>query len=418
MASRRIRSSGENDAAPRARHIGLPCRQDAARRAAGVQRLRSRGGQPHGGTDPRAHDRPDGMGRVDRARQSDLARLAGPGLGRRRAALLHRAGRVRRGVERDAARCRARGAVVPGARCRRAAAHGAAGDDAPSRRRADPRRELLRGRHRDRARGDRSGHAAAGVRVIRQLAAGNWRPRLAVIACVVCFSAGVFGQTYKAPPATFADTDRRAKLEKAFPDIDRLVEKYAADTHVPGAAWGVIVDGELAHTGVTGYRDVPSKAPVTPDTVFRIASMTKSFTAMAILKLRDEGKLSLDDPAEKYVPEMKALVYPTADSPKITIRHLLSHAEGFPEDNPWGDQQLADSDEQLSALIKAGIPFSNAPGIAYEYSNFGFAILGRIVGNISHAIHGARGLPAGAADTPTADYTRYVTENILKPLGM
>jgi CubicO group peptidase (beta-lactamase class C family) len=135
---------------------------------------------------------------------------------------------------------------------------------------------------------------------------------------------------------------------------------------------------------------------------------------MAILKLRDEGKLGLDDPAERYVPEMRALVYPTADSPRITVRHLLSHAEGFPEDNPWGDQQLADTDEQLSALIRAGIPFSNAPGVAYEYSNFGFAILGRIVANISHRAHGAR----GAAHTLTDDYTRYIADHILKPLGM
>jgi CubicO group peptidase (beta-lactamase class C family) len=139
--------------------------------------------------------------------------------------------------------------------------------------------------------------------------------------------------------------------------------------------------------------------------------MTKSFTAIAILKLRDEGKLGLDDPAEKYVPEMKALVYPTADSPKITIRHLLSHAEGFPEDNPWGDQQLAKSDAAMSAMIKAGIPFSNAPGIAYEYSNFGFAILGRIVGNVSRTSRGTRG-------SETDEYTWYVTEHVLKPLGM
>jgi CubicO group peptidase (beta-lactamase class C family) len=250
-----------------------------------------------------------------------------------------------------------------------------------------------------------------------KLTTGHWQ-RLAVAAGVICCSAGVSGQTFKAPPSAFSDPDRAAKLAAAYPEIDRLFEKYAADAHVPGAAWGLIVEGRLVHTGVTGYRDVPSKAPVTPDTVFRIASMTKSFTAMAILKLRDEGKLSLEDPAEKYVPEMKALVYPTSDSPKITIRHLLSHAEGFPEDNPWGDQQLADSDEQLSALITGGIPFSNAPGLAYEYSNFGFAILGRIVGNIGHGLHRADGIPTGAADTPTADYTRYVTENILKPLGM
>ena len=230
------------------------------------------------------------------------------------------------------------------------------------------------------------------------------------VGCLV-LAAGVAGQnaTFKAPVPRFTDPGRRAKLEAAFPEIDRVFQAYAADAHVPGAAWGIVIDGELAHTAVTGYRDVPSKAPVTPDTVFRIASMTKSFTAIAILKLRDEGKLSLEDPAEKYVPEMKALAYPTSDSPKITIRHLLSHAEGFPEDNPWGDQQLADTDEQLSAMIRDGIPFSNAPGVAYEYSNFGFAILGRVVANVVDP----------SPKTPRVQaYTTYINENVLRPLGL
>jgi CubicO group peptidase (beta-lactamase class C family) len=245
-----------------------------------------------------------------------------------------------------------------------------------------------------------------------KLIAGSWKRRAAVAAGCLVLAAGLSAQgapTFKAPVPRFADPGRRAKLEKAFPEIDSLFQDYAAAAHVPGAAWGIVIDGQLAHTGVTGYRDVPSKAPVTPDSVFRIASMTKSFTAIAILKLRDEGRLSLDDPAEKYVPEMKALVYPTSDAPKITIRHLLAHAEGFPEDNPWGDQQLADTDEQLSAMIKAGIPFSNAPGVAYEYSNFGFAILGRVVANVSRGTD---------ATSPTAAYTKYVAENVLRPLGM
>jgi CubicO group peptidase (beta-lactamase class C family) len=85
------------------------------------------------------------------------------------------------------------------------------------------------------------------------------------------------------PPAVFADPQRRAKLQTAFPEIDRLVADFMKRTHVPGAAWGIVIDGELAHVGVAGVRDVPAKAPVDRNTVFRIASMTKSFTAMAIL---------------------------------------------------------------------------------------------------------------------------------------
>ena len=216
-----------------------------------------------------------------------------------------------------------------------------------------------------------------------------------IVLCLVTAALASGGWT---PASAQAD---RAKLAAAFADVDRLFTDFATQQHVPGAAWGIVVEGQPAHLGTIGFRDISTKSPVTADTVFRIASMTKSFTAMSILKLRDEGKLALDDPAEKYVPEMKALKYPTSDSPKITVRHLLSHSEGFPEDNPWGDRQLADSDEQLSALIKGGIPFSNTPGVAYEYSNYGFAILGRIVSNVSGA-----------------KYPEYVSANILKPLGM
>jgi CubicO group peptidase (beta-lactamase class C family) len=190
-------------------------------------------------------------------------------------------------------------------------------------------------------------------------------------------------------------------LSSAYAEIDRIVRDFAAREHVPGAAWGVVRDGELVHVGTTGMRDIATKSPVTRETVFRIASMTKSFTAMAIMKLRDEGKLALDDPAERFVPELKGLRYPTSDSPRITVRHLLSHAEGFPEDNPWGDQQLAATEEEFSAMLRKGIPFSNPPGLAYEYSNYGFAILGRIVQNV--------------AKMP---YRQYIALRILAPLGL
>jgi CubicO group peptidase (beta-lactamase class C family) len=206
---------------------------------------------------------------------------------------------------------------------------------------------------------------------------------------------------FQADPPRFADPQRRAKLAGAFPEIDTLFRDYAARSRVPGAVWGIVIDGELAHVGSMGQLDLGTKAAPDADSVFRIASMTKSFTAMAILALRDEGKLSLDDPAERYVPELKALTYPTSDSPRLTIRHLLTHSEGFPEDNPWGDQQLKVSDAQMAKMMLGGIPFSNAPGIAYEYSNYGFAILGRVVTRAS-------GMP----------YNEYLAAKILRPLGM
>jgi len=206
---------------------------------------------------------------------------------------------------------------------------------------------------------------------------------------------------FKADAPRFTDPARRQKLGDAFADIDRLMEDFTRREHVPGAAWGIVIDGELAHLGTTGMRDVVARRPVEADTIFRIASMTKSFTAMAILKLRDEGRLALDDPAERYVPELTGLTYPTGDAPRLTVRHLLSHAGGFPEDNPWGDQQLSATDEAFTAMMRGGIPFSNSPGVAYEYSNYAFAILGRIVTRAS-------GMP----------YNAYVATHILKPLGM
>lgn len=209
------------------------------------------------------------------------------------------------------------------------------------------------------------------------------------------------GTSSKAPPARFSDPDRLGKLRSAFPRIDSLMRGFAERGNVPGIAYGIVVDGRVVHMGMAGYRELSTKAPVESATVFRIASMSKSFAALSILQLRDAGKLSLEDPVERHVPELAALRYPTTDSPKITIRHLLSHSEGFPEDNPWGDQQLSVTDAQMAQMMRSGIPFSTAPGTAYEYSNFGFAILGRVVANVS-------GMP----------YARYLRERILRPLGM
>lgn len=199
----------------------------------------------------------------------------------------------------------------------------------------------------------------------------------------------------------FAQPAASGGLAAAFPEVQRIFAGFATRAHLPGAAFGVIVDGELVFADGVGVREVDGRAPVDADTVFRIASMTKSFTAAAVLSLRDEGKLSLDDPAEKYVPELRRLVYPANDAPRLTVRHLLSHSAGFPEDNPWGDRQLGISNGVMHDWMEGGIPFSTTPGTAYEYSNYGFAILGQIVERVS-------GQP----------YEQFMRERIFEPLGM
>src|SRR5215213_9561339 len=93
------------------------------------------------------------------------------------------------------------------------------------------------------------------------------------------------------PPPQFADPQRKQKLAAAFPEIEKLFKTFMERSQAPGAVLGVILDGELVWVKAAGVREQTGNAAVTNDTVFRIASMTKSFTAMAIMKLRDEGKL-------------------------------------------------------------------------------------------------------------------------------
>jgi len=202
-------------------------------------------------------------------------------------------------------------------------------------------------------------------------------------------------------PATFTEADRLKKIEATYPVIDQLYKDYAEKNHWPGLAYGIVVDGKLVHSGGMGYTDIANKTVADAQSDFRIASMTKSLAAMAILKLRDEGKLKLDDPAYLYIPEMKGTKYLTKDATPVTLRNLLTHTAGYPEDNPWGDRQLAASDEQLIAIYKKGVSFSTNPGLGYEYSNLGFATLGYIIKKVSGKT-----------------YQAYITDNILKPLGM
>ena len=186
-----------------------------------------------------------------------------------------------------------------------------------------------------------------------------------------------------------------------FEAADRIFADFYLDAHIPGLVYGVVADGRLAHVGAFGVQDLKSGRPVTADTLFRIASMTKAFTALTVLKLRDNGRLRLDALAEEYVPEMRGWKYPTEDSPRIRVRDLLNHVAGFVTDDPWGDRQTPLPEPEFTQLLREGVPFTRSPGIAYEYSNLGYAILGRIVTNVSKQ-----------------PYAETITHSLLRPLGM
>ncbi len=204
-----------------------------------------------------------------------------------------------------------------------------------------------------------------------------------------------------AAPATAQSPAASTDISTLVTQTDAIFDTWAREQHAPGLVYGIVKDGRLVHIRGFGTQDQDARRPVTADTRFRIASMSKAFTALAILKLRDAGKLSLDAPAETYVPEMRGWTYPTGDSRKITVADLLHHTAGFVEDNPWGDRQQPLSEADFTAMLKKGPAFANAPGIAMEYSNLGYAILGRIVSNLS----GVR-------------YQDYIRREIMVPLGM
>ncbi len=190
-------------------------------------------------------------------------------------------------------------------------------------------------------------------------------------------------------------------LAEGIAEVDQIFEQFAARGLAPGIVYGVVIDGELAHVrGLGTLRDGADLRP-DQDTVFRIASMTKSFTAAAVLLLRDAGRLRLDDRVATWVPELAGVHGPSTDSPPITIEHLLTMSGGLATDDPWGDRQQGLAFDRFADLLREGMSFAWTPGTRFEYSNLGYGILGRVVSR-------AAGL----------EYRDFVTQRILEPLGM
>ena len=176
-------------------------------------------------------------------------------------------------------------------------------------------------------------------------------------------------------------------------DLHALVAAFVDEHPSPALAWGIVRDSALT--------DVGGQGDVTEHTVFRIASMTKCFSAAATLLLRDEGVLRLDDPVRDHAPELDALTDGWADAAPITVRDLLTMSSGLPTDDPWADRHLDLTDDEFDRIIADGPLFAAATGTGFEYSNFGFAVLGRVV----HRATGVR-------------IQQVISDRLLAPLGM
>jgi CubicO group peptidase (beta-lactamase class C family) len=177
-------------------------------------------------------------------------------------------------------------------------------------------------------------------------------------------------------------------FDDALRSLDEAFRASRAERHVPGMAWGVVRDGSLVHAAGDGtLRDGETSLP-DERSVFRIASMTKSFTAATILQLRDEGRLRLDDPVATHVAALEGWGAATADAGPITIRQLLTMSAGLPTDDPWGDRQQALGLDAFEALLRARPVVAWTPGTTFDYSNLGYGILGRVITTVAGGEYG------------------------------
>lgn len=186
-----------------------------------------------------------------------------------------------------------------------------------------------------------------------------------------------------------------------FTVADDIVRQFHDRGHAPGLQLCVLSEGRVVHFAGHGVTDRETGAAPAADRVFRIASMSKSFTAAAILQLRDHGMLGLDDPVVHHLAGAAGLIGPTFDSPEITVRQCLTMSSGLPSDDPWADRQEEMTQAEFDDLLSRPVGRAYAAGTAFSYSNLGYAILGRVVEAI--------------VDRPFVDH---VTSEVLRPLGL
>src|SRR5215210_6367968 len=204
-----------------------------------------------------------------------------------------------------------------------------------------------------------------------------------------------------APASAFAEGEASPAADPDFAAIDRYVEEEMPEVHIPGLALGIVHDDKVVHLEIFGDAD-PSGRAVTPQTPFILASVSKSFTALAIMQLYEEGKVDLDAPVQRYLPWFR--VADKAASDQITLRTLLNHTSGLPEDTSFEPMRSNDmGDDALEERVRtlSDVQLNQPVGAAFEYTDANYDVLGLIVQRV-----------AGQS------YESYIQEHIFTPLDM
>lgn len=186
-------------------------------------------------------------------------------------------------------------------------------------------------------------------------------------------------------------------MKRSWSEFEAYVYEVMEKENIPGTAVAVAERGRVIYEKGFGYRDVAQKLAVTPETIFGIASVTKSLTAAAILVLEQEGQLSVDDPITKYIPELAIPSLEPMD--EIRIHHLLSHTTGLPPVKR--NESLNRLQEHVTYLNAIALERLGKPGEYFSYSNDAFLLLGLIIERVTGRL-----------------YRRYMTHRFLERLAM
>jgi CubicO group peptidase (beta-lactamase class C family) len=172
---------------------------------------------------------------------------------------------------------------------------------------------------------------------------------------------------------------QRPEVAAALEVFDVWADWTAKNREQPAVSIGIVYDQDLIWAKGYGYANLAKKIPATPATAYRIASISKTFTAHALLQLRDAGKLQLDDPITKWIPELK-LSKIDPQSPAITIRHILTHTSGIPREvdgTYWNDMNFPSREAMTPVLARMGVVWE--PDKEWKYSNVALGLAGYIV---------------------------------------